>query len=338
MGNAADDVRLLVPGGSGGPFHFRAAVASQREPQPPRGAGSSSLRSGFRPWPTATTGACALSLGRPGRDEIAGPYFNPYMLGELRFSASLYVTIVAASIVGKILFLPTIGRIAARVGTRCVLSFSAAAIVPSSALWLVSSHWGYLIAVPVLRAWLGGFDLATLLLFFETIPRQKRVAVLAVFNMANSAAIAAGSLLGAGILVFLGGSARGLRRSFRRLRSRAGGDHSPGSRAGGKASRSIVALPPPHYLRPMPARAMPRPTARGESDNLIGLRPYQFPDEFRFDSICPSFPACPFIPSAGTVPPGSASGGTAMGAIHSLRKASSCQPIIMAANSSGSRK
>ena len=137
--------------------------------------------------------------------QISGPYFNPYMLGELQFSYSTYVIVVCAAIVAKILFLPTVGRIADRMGVRRVFWISAAAIVPSSALWLVSNNCGYLIAIQIYSgmAWCA-FDLATLLLFFETIPRQKRVDVLAFFNLANSAATAGGSLLGAGILAALG--------------------------------------------------------------------------------------------------------------------------------------
>ena len=137
--------------------------------------------------------------------QISSPYFNPYMLGELRFSYSIYVIVVCAAIVAKIVFLPTVGRIADRMGVRRVFWISAAAIVPSPALWLVSNNCGYLIAVQIYSgmAWCA-YDLATLLLFFETIPRQKRVDVLAYFNLANSAATAAGSLFGAGILATWG--------------------------------------------------------------------------------------------------------------------------------------
>ena len=79
--------------------------------------------------------------------QISSPYFNPYMLGELQFSYSIYVIVVCTAIVAKIVFLPTVGRIADRVGVRRVFWISAAAIVPSSALWMVSNDYGYLIAI-----------------------------------------------------------------------------------------------------------------------------------------------------------------------------------------------
>ena len=40
------------------------------------------------------------------------------------------------------------------------------------------------------------YELATLLLFFETIPAEKRVGVLTAFNLANAAAIVLGSTIG----------------------------------------------------------------------------------------------------------------------------------------------
>jgi MFS family permease len=127
------------------------------------------------------------------------------MLSELHFSYTIYAIVVCAATVAKIYFLPTVGRIADRIGVRRVFLISAAASVFVPALWLVSSNWIYLIGVQIYSgmAWCA-FDLATLLLFIETIPRQKRVDVLTMFNLANSLAMAGGSLLGAGILAALG--------------------------------------------------------------------------------------------------------------------------------------
>ena len=87
-------------------FTSARLLASQRSPN--RRAGLDRLRCGaaFRALADGDNGRLLLYLlAAQAAMQIAGPYFNPYMLGELRFSASLYVTVVAASIVGKILFL-----------------------------------------------------------------------------------------------------------------------------------------------------------------------------------------------------------------------------------------
>ena len=189
--------------------------------------------------------------------QVSGPYFNPYMLSELHFSYSVYVIVVCASIVAKIVFLPTVGRIADRVGAGRVFWISALAIIPIGALWMVSNNWGYLIAIQVYSGMVWcAFDLATLLLFFETIPRQKRVDVLAYFNLATSAATAAGSLLGAGILASLGANRHAYLTLF--LLSTLGRAAAivllarvPVSKAQSATERLI---PAPHYLRPMPTR------------------------------------------------------------------------------------
>jgi MFS family permease len=68
-------------------------------------------------------------------------------------------------------------------------------------MWLASNSFGYLIAVQACAgaAW-AAFDLATLLLFFQTISAEKRVGVLTFFNFANAAAIVAGSAVGGIVL------------------------------------------------------------------------------------------------------------------------------------------
>jgi MFS family permease len=82
---------------------------------------------------------------------------------------------------------------------------SAACIVLLPGMWLVSSDFRYLVGVQVFSGavW-GANDLAVLLLFFETIPREKRINILTVFNLANAVATAAGSLLGGALLLVLG--------------------------------------------------------------------------------------------------------------------------------------
>jgi MFS family permease len=261
-------------------FTSAGLLAGQREPQPPQGgAARSSLPAIFRSLADGANGRLLLYLmAAQAAVQVSSPYFNPYMLGELQFSYTIYVVVVCTAIVAKILFLPTVGRIADRLGVRRVFWISAAAIVPMPALWLVSNHCGYLIAVQLYSgmAWCA-FDLATLLLFFETIPRQKRVDVLAYFNLANAAATAGGSLLGAGILAALGANRHAYAILFAlstiaRALALVLLVRIPARTATGEAARAI---PPPHYLRPAPARSAVRAAkARGTPEKLAGgLRP-----------------------------------------------------------------
>jgi len=244
-------------------FTSAGLLASQREPQPLRnGTPRPSLMTIFHSLTEGANGRFLLYLmAAQAAVQISGPYFNPYMLGELQFSYTTYVIVVCAAIVAKIFFLPTVGRIADRVGVRRVFWISAAAIIPLPSLWLVSSNYGYLIAVQIYSGMVWcAYDLATLLLFFETIPRQKRVDVLAFFNLANSAATVGGSLLGAGILAALGANRHAYLILF---------GLSTIARAAAIVlllwipawtviSKITRVVPVPHYLRPTPAQVVER--------------------------------------------------------------------------------
>jgi hypothetical protein len=139
--------------------------------------------------------------------QISSPYFTPYMLGQLEMSYLTYVVLSSTAYVAKILCLPALGRLADRWGTTQLLWNSALAIAPLPAFWLVSDSPIYLFVLQIYSGavW-AGFELAMLLLFFESIPAEKRIAILTIFNFANAAAIVLGSLLGGAILAFLGAS------------------------------------------------------------------------------------------------------------------------------------
>jgi MFS family permease len=137
--------------------------------------------------------------------QIAAPYFNPYMLGYLKFSYWAYVVLICAANVAKIAFLPLLGRSVQRWGAYRVFWLSAVGIVVLPGMWLFSSDFRYLVAIQVFSGALwAANDLASFMLFIETIPREKRVSILTMFNLANSVATVAGSLLGGALLLFAG--------------------------------------------------------------------------------------------------------------------------------------
>ena len=56
---------------------------------------------------------------------------------------------------------------------------------------------------------MGAYELALVLLIFETIPETERTSLLTLYNVVNSMALAAGSLIGAGLLKWVGISVTG---------------------------------------------------------------------------------------------------------------------------------
>lgn len=133
--------------------------------------------------------------------QIAGPYFTPYMLRHLGFSYWQYVELICAAYLAKVVAMPWLGQLIERWGAKRLLWICGLAIAPSPALWLISDRFSYLLGLQILSgaAW-GGFELCMLLLLFGTIPRQQRVSILTMFNLANASAVLAGSLAGGALL------------------------------------------------------------------------------------------------------------------------------------------
>jgi MFS family permease len=136
---------------------------------------------------------------------VAAPYFTPYMLGPLDLSYAEFTWLTASAFLARVLVLPTLGRVARRFGTRRLLATASLGIVPLPALWLVSDSFVWLFLLQLLSgaAW-AGFELASLLSFFERIPAHGQASVLTVYNLANALAIVGGSAIGGWLLSFDG--------------------------------------------------------------------------------------------------------------------------------------
>lgn len=137
--------------------------------------------------------------------QISGPYFSPYMFKQLRMSYGDFVSLISASFLAKVAFLPMCGRFAQRFGPRKLLYVGGAGLIPLSALWLVSNSLPWLIFVQLLAgaAW-AAYELAFFLMFFDSIPEEERTGVLTLYNFANSAALVVGSLIGGIVLKWFG--------------------------------------------------------------------------------------------------------------------------------------
>jgi MFS family permease len=137
--------------------------------------------------------------------QISGPYFTPYMLEQLHMPYWQYAAVFGIQFASKLLALPYLGRLAQRFGADRLLWSMSIAVIPLAALWIASSNFYYLLLIQALAGifW-GGYELAFLLLFFETIPRQDRTSLLTNYNVAHSAAIVIGSLFGSVLLYELG--------------------------------------------------------------------------------------------------------------------------------------
>ncbi len=138
---------------------------------------------------------------------ISGPYFNPFMLRTLEMSWVDYMGLLSLGFVGKMLSLPWAGRLANRAGADRLLWVGSLGIVPISSLWLLNQSIWFLALTQILSGLVWGcYELAMLLQFFRQIPSHRRVGILTLYNLGNSAAMVLGMLIGAFILRMLGGT------------------------------------------------------------------------------------------------------------------------------------
>jgi len=137
--------------------------------------------------------------------QIAGPYFTPFILGQLRYDYATYMLILATSILTKTLTMPLFGRFAHRYGSRRLMIFGGVLLIPLPLFWLFSNSVPYLLCVQVAAgfAW-AAFELSIILMSFDCIPASHRTSMLTAYNLGYAVASVGGSLLG-GLLLKLGG-------------------------------------------------------------------------------------------------------------------------------------
>jgi MFS family permease len=139
---------------------------------------------------------------------LAAPFFTAYMLVQLNLHYWEYAFLVATSYITKIVMLPRLGKIASMHGTRALLWLGGVGVIGLPALWLVSHEFYFLVFIQMLSGlfW-AAYELASLLLLWEVVPIEDRTASLTVYNLGNSFAMSASSLLGGAVLLGLGKNA-----------------------------------------------------------------------------------------------------------------------------------
>ena len=197
---------------------------------------------------------------------IASPYFNPYMLGQLKLSYVHYLILICIPYVARVVCLPAWGRVVDRIGPHRVLWLSGLLVAPLPVMWNVSDSLAALVVVQIFAGltW-AGYELAQLLLFFDTIPTERRVGVLTVYNLFNAVAIFGGSIVGGLLLAELGGGPQRLLDAVPRLDRRSRG------RRGRPVSAARVGCPT------AARRCCGHGPAPGRSLACVSMRPHASP-------------------------------------------------------------
>jgi hypothetical protein len=135
---------------------------------------------------------------------LASPYFSVYMLRDLKFGYLHYSVITAVATLTIFYFMKQWGAFADKIGNLKVIQATAPFIGFIPALWLVSSHSAYLVAVQIFSGFVwAGYNLCVSNFIYDAVSPGKRVRCIAYFNFINGLAVSAGALTGGYLLLYL---------------------------------------------------------------------------------------------------------------------------------------
>lgn len=150
--------------------------------------------------------------------QISQPYTNPFMLEHLRFSGQFYEwmratigvnapysLLLAAVYLGRILALPIAGNWAKKHSSLRLLWIGSILLIPMAIFWLFTSRFELILLGQIISgAAFGIWELAVLLMNYDTIKPAERNAMITYSTLANESSKTSGSFLGGGLLAFTG--------------------------------------------------------------------------------------------------------------------------------------
>ncbi len=177
-------------------------LSTQREPRRPLALPTASVAGVIRQVRRSGNGRLLIYLwAMQAANQVAAPYYAPFMLAELKFSYLKYMLIVSISLLAKAVALPTLGRLARRFGAWRLLWIGGVIVIPMPLFWMISQATPALVVIQIMAgaAW-ATYELAAFLLFFEAIDARQRIGTLTLYNLGYATATVAGSILGGAIL------------------------------------------------------------------------------------------------------------------------------------------
>jgi MFS family permease len=128
---------------------------------------------------------------------VAGPFFSPYMLRDLKYSYITYTIMNAASGLATIAFMTWWGKRMDRAGSIKVLKITSLFIPFVPLGWAISRNFWWLIVVQVFSgfSW-AGFQLSSSVFIYDAAPQENRTRYIALYNSLVFLGVSVGSLIG----------------------------------------------------------------------------------------------------------------------------------------------
>jgi MFS family permease len=154
-----------------------------------------------RYWHRADARLVSLLLAMQVAVQFGQPFLNPYLLKQLNVTPALYLGLIGTSFLAKSLALPFLGTLAKQKSAGSLLSMGALGTTVMIFPWIyVDSVPGMFAIQAASGIAQGAWELATFLLFLETVPSDERTSLMSGFYFLNSLAMAAGGIAGSWLL------------------------------------------------------------------------------------------------------------------------------------------
>jgi MFS family permease len=132
---------------------------------------------------------------------IAGPFFNVFMVQNLKFTATMVGLTSIVSAVAGLLVQPRIGKLSDRWGPRKVQLVSMLIIPVVPAIWVFVTNIWHVIAINTFSGVVWGvFNLVSFNLLLSLTPDAQRARYAAIYQILITLALAGGAAVGAWVV------------------------------------------------------------------------------------------------------------------------------------------
>lgn len=129
---------------------------------------------------------------------FSAPYFNPYMLGKLKFNYLEYMIVTSIAYFGRVFAFRILQKRAKSRHINKLLIFSTMGIATSPLLWSLTQNYGLILLIEFLSGcYWAAFELSTILLYYQKIDDRERTSIITYITFLNTTGMVIGSALGA---------------------------------------------------------------------------------------------------------------------------------------------
>lgn len=135
---------------------------------------------------------------------FSAPYFNPYMLGKLKFNYIQYMAVTAIAYFGRIFTFRILQTRAKSRHINKLLILATIGITTTPLFWaFTQNYWMILLFEFMSGCYWAGFELSTILLYYQKIEDRERTSIITYITFFNTAGMLIGSALGAVFMRYL---------------------------------------------------------------------------------------------------------------------------------------